>query len=71
MIATVALIAGLCSLLAGLVKYRMDSHYVKTTAPTLSVSLGDQSIDVSNLSAEQVTALVTALKEQAILQKAA
>lgn len=71
MIPNLALFAGVISLLAAVAKYSMDRHRGRAGSSKLRVSIGDQSIDVSNLSAEQVTALVTALKEQTNTRKAA
>jgi hypothetical protein len=63
---TIALISGAAALIAGLVKYGMDAYRASHTPPSVSVSVGGQSIQVpSTYTPEQVAALVTVLKDHA------
>ncbi len=62
---TVALLSGLAALVAGAVKYGVDAYRAKRSPQVLSVSIGDQSIQVpSSFTPDQVAALVAALKDK-------
>jgi len=63
---TVAMISGAAALIAGLVKYGMDAYRAKHSPPSVSVSIGGESIQVpSSYTPEQVAALVTVLRDNA------
>jgi hypothetical protein len=63
---TFALVSGIAALIAGAVKYGIDAYNAKHRAPSVSVSIGDESIQVpSSYTPEQVAALVGVLQANA------
>jgi len=63
---TIALLSGAAALLAGLIKYTIDAYRARHSPPSVSVSIGNTSIQVpSNYTPEQVAALVAVLKDNA------
>ena len=67
---TIALFSGLVALLAGLAKYAIDAYTARQHAPGVSLTVGNQSIQVPNsYTPEQVAAVVTLLKDKAATEQ--
>ena len=64
---TIALLSGAAALIAGLVKYSLDIRSAKKSPPIVSISIGNDSIQVpSSYTPDQVAALVTFLKDKTV-----
>jgi len=62
---TIAILSGAAALIAGLVKFGIDAYRAKHSTPSVSVSIGNESIQVpSSYTPEQVAALVSVLKDK-------
>jgi hypothetical protein len=63
---TIALFAGAAALLAGLVKYGMDVHKANRNPRGVSLTIGDQSIELpSTYTPAQVAAIVAIMQDKA------
>lgn len=63
---SIALFSGVVALLAGLLKYGMDAYKQRHSRPGVTVSIGNESIQLpSDCTPNQVAAVVTILKEKA------
>ncbi len=72
MTTTIALFAGLTAFIAGLMKYGIDVYRYSHRPPTVTISVGDESIDVPmSCTPDQVAALVAILKDKAVTSQTA
>ena len=63
---TFALVSGAVAFAAGLTKYAIDAYNAKHNPPSVTVSIGNESVQLPNsYTPEQVAALVAVLKEKA------
>jgi hypothetical protein len=63
---TIALFAGAAALLAGLVKYGMDAYRASRNPRGISLTIGDQSIELpSTYTPAQVAAIVAVMQDKA------
>ncbi len=62
---TIALFSGIAALIAGLVKFGMDVHRSRQTPPNVTISIGNDFIQVpGSYTPDQVAALVSVLKDK-------